>query len=91
MTSDQDEHRADRRRRTLKSGKIVFNDGKSIIDCVVRDSSAGGARLECESFVDCPKEFTLRLANGPSYECEVTWMKVKAAGVKFVRVTEDAG
>ncbi len=91
MTSDQDSKRGGQRRKALKSGTIVFNDGQSVISCVVRNLSETGARLECDSFVDCPRGFTLKLTTGPSYECEVRWMTIKAAGVEFMRVIDDAG
>ncbi len=89
MTSDQEKRRGDLRRKTLKSGKIIFNDGQSVMNCVVKDLSPTGARLEAESLVDCPRSFTLALASGPIYESEVRWMKFMAAGVRFLRVKED--
>jgi hypothetical protein len=53
------ERRAVSRGRTLKSGRIVFNDGRSAIDCAVRNLSDGGACLEVASLVGIPETFTL--------------------------------
>jgi hypothetical protein len=91
VTSEQSEHRSGERRRALKSGKIIFNDGQSVMNCVVKNLSESGARLESDSFAGCPRQFTLRLADGPSYACEVKWMRVNAAGVRFDRVMDDVG
>ena len=39
------EKRREPRTRTLKTARIVFNDGGSVIDCVVRNLSSQGALL----------------------------------------------
>ena len=51
------EQRNDQRHRTLKPGLIVFNDGYSTIECMVRNLSEGGAQLKVESLIGIPDTF----------------------------------
>ncbi len=39
------ERRRHVRQRTCKAGKLVARNGSPLFDCVIRDLSAGGARL----------------------------------------------
>ena len=52
------ERRSIYRRRALKTGKIIFNDRQSVIDCVVRDESDAGARLKVGGVLGIPDEFS---------------------------------
>ena len=49
------------RGRTLLGAKIVFNSGRSIIDCDVRELSKSGASATFESTIGIPNEFKLIL------------------------------
>jgi hypothetical protein len=40
------ERRIDERRRVLMAGKIVWDKGSSVLDCIVRNVSKGGAMME---------------------------------------------
>ena len=59
------------RRSTLKGGKIVFNAGRSTIDCTVRNLSATGAKLQVNSVVGIPDTFDRanQEAPGPMWHC----------------------
>lgn len=54
------ERRTATRHRTLKTGLIVFNDGRSTLTCVVRNLSDTGALLKVEISAGIPESFTLR-------------------------------
>ncbi len=71
------------RQRTLKKGRIVFNDGRSTIDCLVRNLSAGGAKLEVPSSVGIPDDFDLVMADGSTKRCRVAWRKLTEIGVSY--------
>ena len=83
MTEPQTEHRTTQRRPTLKGGHIVFNAGRSTIDCTVRNLSRDGAKLQVASAVGIPDNFDLLLANTTRQPCRVAWRKVKEIGVVF--------
>ena len=56
---DLQERRRLTRKRTLKGGRIVFNNGRSVIDCVVRNMTPQGALLTLPSILGVPKTFDL--------------------------------
>ena len=71
------------RKRTLKSGTIVFNGGAAI-DCLVRNVSDTGACLEIESPVGIPDSFTLVIkADNVRKPCQVAWLAARRMGVRF--------
>jgi hypothetical protein len=76
--------RAFARRRVLKGGRITFNDGRSTIDCTVRDLSDGGAKLRVASVIGVPDHFRLVVTGGEIYECRVVHRKENELGVSFV-------
>ncbi len=79
-----DEHRSAPRQRTLKGGKIVLNDGFSTIDCMVRNLSETGAKLEIASILGIPPQFKLMMSDGRSFACQIAWRTENAIGVKFM-------
>jgi len=73
------------RRSTLKGGKIVFNAGRSTIDCTVRNLSAPGAKLQVNSVVGIPDTFDLLLDGHSKQPCRIKWRRLKEIGVEFRR------
>lgn len=81
---DKQEHRSHPRFKVYKGGKISFNNETSIVDCVVRNLSEGGARLQFPSHFDCPRFVVLRISGGNAYNCEVRQFANNIMGVKFL-------
>lgn len=82
---DIDEPRKHRRNRTLKKGQIVFNSGSSLIDCVIRDRSEGGAKLQLPAATVLLKSFgLLSVSEGMLYPAEIMWRRGDEVGVMFV-------
>jgi hypothetical protein len=52
-----DEHRASRRRRVLKSGKIIYGNGSIVIDCTIRNITDTGAQLKVPTSIGIPDQF----------------------------------
>ncbi len=78
------ERRSERRMRTLKAAKIVFNLGQSVFDCQVRNLSPSGALIEVPSMVGIPKDFQIIIAEGsPRRTCSVRWRVGCKMGVRF--------
>ncbi len=77
------DRRAERRKRTLKQGQIVFRDGQCVLECAILDVSATGARLRPSDTLLCPNEFYLRMRFGPTRPCEVVWQVGAVLGVRF--------
>jgi hypothetical protein len=80
---DQTDNRAAQRHRTLKAGRIIFNAGRSTIDCTVRNLSRSGARLQVPSVVGIPASFDLSISGGGVQPCRVVWRSLKELGVAF--------
>jgi 4-hydroxy-tetrahydrodipicolinate synthase len=80
----QQEHRRDRRNRTYKAGRIIFNAGFSVIVCTVRNVSATGAMVEVAGLVGIPHEFDLAIEPAPPRPCRVMWRKDTRLGVEFL-------
>lgn len=77
-----DERRVASRRRTLFSGKIIFNQQSSVFTCIVRNISDTGACLEIESPVGIPDQFELIVERaGIKADCRVVWRHGKRIGV----------
>lgn len=73
------------RLRTLKGGKITFNNHGSVIDCTVRNLSDTGACLQVHSPIGIPDEFNLVLDSGrKSRPCRVAWRSPTQIGVAFL-------
>ena len=80
-----EEHRKEARLRALKGGKVVFNQHASVIDCVVRDLSGHGARLQVTTSVGIPERFDLVFdADNTSRSCRLVWRSDQQVGVEFV-------
>lgn len=78
------DNRSGQRRRMLKQGLIVTNNGHSTIDCVVRDMSLGGARLKVENGLAVPALFELLLVSEEArVPAEVVWRRPNEVGIRF--------
>ncbi len=82
------ERREDQRHRVLKAGKIFINDGRSVIDCCVRNVSEAGAMLSLDALA-VPAEFDL-LVDGVTHHCAVIWRRPDRIGVSFENPSDDA-
>jgi hypothetical protein len=78
------EHRKSPRARALKGAKIVFNDGGSVIDCTVRNTSVSGACLDVPSLAGLPNEFDLVVGLQARRHCRVAWKGTNRIGVQFL-------
>lgn len=72
------------RKKVQKSGKVIFNDSQSMIDCTILDISEGGAKLEFPNRQVLPRTFVLQLGDGSVTRCEVRWAKDNYFGVRFL-------
>ena len=83
LNPSHDDNRQTQRHSTLKGGRIVFNAGRSTIDCKVRNLSSKGAKLQVTSVVGIPDTFDLLLEGTARQPCRVAWRTLKELGVEF--------
>lgn len=78
------DRRREHRGRTYLGGQIAFNNRWCTIDCLVRNVSQGGARLEFPLPVLVPSELDLIVpAKGYSRQVRVIWKHANTLGVAF--------
>lgn len=85
----QDQRAFERGRAFLKA-KIIFNNRMTTIDCVVKNISAGGAKIAVGSALTIPNEFDLEIPQrGKTYRVQMRWRDSDAIGVEFIDGGED--
>src|ERR1700675_4604032 len=83
-TSTMQERRHSQRARTLRAGRIVFNNKRSVIECMVRNISRNGACLLVASVVGIPSAFELLIeGDADSRPCKRVWHAQNRIGIEF--------
>ncbi|GJD33600.1 PilZ domain-containing protein [Methylobacterium aerolatum] len=78
------EMRRQPRLRVFLKGRIVFNNGQSSIDCLVRDMSAEGARLMLSETAALPEKFDLYIPQKEkTHRATLRWRREDGVGVTF--------
>jgi PilZ domain-containing protein len=79
----QDRRKNQRVTRCLKGAYIEFDDSR--IECVIRDESKGGARLQFPNTSGIPNIFILHLKSSlHAWPCRVAWRSKDHIGVEFL-------
>jgi hypothetical protein len=69
---------------SLLKGRVIFRDRQATMDCVVRDLSDGGARLQIGHHVAVPDRFDLYVPlKETTYRVQVRWRRNEEVGVMF--------
>ena len=72
------------RMRRLKEGRIIFNDRKSLMSCMIRDVSPTGARLRIGEPYLVPPTFELAVVGEPhGRPAERVWIGAGEMGIRF--------
>ncbi|GJE53108.1 hypothetical protein GOFOIKOB_6184 [Methylobacterium tardum] len=86
------EHRKETRQRVFLKGRIVFNNGSSSFDCLVRDMSSSGARLVMSDATTLPEAFDLYIPQKDrTYRATLRWRREDGIGVTFEEPARAAG
>lgn len=79
-----EDRRHEPRHRVLKGGTLTFNKGYGALECVVRNLSAGGARLQFGDTAAVPPRFFLRVSGeGAGHPAHIRWRTLTDIGVAF--------
>ena len=85
------ERRKHQRLRVFKSVKLVFGNA-SVLDCVVRDLTTVGARIEIPNTIDLPQVFEMTFDGGRSIRsCRLVWRTSSGTGVEFSEIGLSVG
>jgi len=79
------EKRLQPRRNTMIVATIVFDGGNSRMDCVIRNLSEGGAKLEVASARSVPGSFDLMVPGHRTQHCRVAWRALRELGIQFMQ------
>ena len=78
------ERRQNARARVIYSGVIAYNDRSSTVDCVVRNFSEDGVKVEFDNTALLPDEIDLLIARkGRSFNAKIVWRGETEAGLAF--------
>jgi len=79
-------NRRSTRRGAYFNGKIVHCDGSDSCNCVIRDISGSGAKIEIrQSDIVPEKFFLLGSRTRTAFEAELVWRKGNLAGLRILR------
>ena len=74
------------RMRVLKGAKVVIGTS-SVLDCVVRDLSSTGARIEIQNAIGLPEALDVTFDGGHTFRpCRLKWRTLNETGVEFFEV-----
>ena len=83
------ERRKSARARVLKSAKLLLGTS-SVLDCVIRNVTNSGARVQIANTVPLPDTLSLTLDGGYSVRpCRVAWRSVTETGLEFLKTRAD--
>jgi hypothetical protein len=86
----EDERRAAARHRSVMVGRIYYDKRSLAADCVVRDVSDGGARLELSENVVIPDVIELYIPKKEAtHQARVRWRRNNEVGVAYIDSESD--
>jgi hypothetical protein len=72
------------RHKSLRLGRIVYNNATCTADCRIVSLSETGAGLELSALIALPASFVLEIRNAPAYRCAMRWRRGERLGVEFL-------
>lgn len=80
-----DERRRSSRLKSFIKGTLRFENGRSCVDCLVRDLSDDGARLKLSAIVPTPDVLDLYMpSKDETRRIRIRWRRADELGVEFV-------
>lgn len=78
------ERRQDFRGRVYYGGRLAFNDRKSTLDCIVRNFSQVGAKIEINETAILPDELDVMIERrSVAFLARIVWRREHEAGLVF--------
>ena len=75
------------RLRSFLKGRVLFNGGHNSLECLIRDISPSGARLELSASVALPDRFDLYLPHrDETGKVQIQWRRDNQLGIAFEQV-----
>ena len=84
LKKDDAERRREHRVRSVLQGRVIYNGGNSAFDCIVRDLSQQGAKVQFSAAVALPQKIELDIPNrGERKPAIVRWRHEDLVGLEF--------
>lgn len=87
-TEKEQEPREAPRIRTLRAGRVYSHGGKVSVDCIIRDLTNQGARIQFVHPFQGPDRISLQVGIGDRaiapFDCDVRWSRGTQVGVLFL-------
>ncbi len=91
MTPPDSNHRRSERMRSFMAARIVFNKGAMKVDCTIRNTSDGGAKIEVSASVALPEHFELQIPQrNISRRVRLAWRHENFCGVAYLDAPADS-
>ena len=85
-----DDKRSSPRLRSFLKGRVLFNGGQNSLECLIRDLSSAGARLELSASVTLPDRFDLYLPHrDETCKVHIQWRRGSQLGVAFDHIESE--
>jgi hypothetical protein len=82
---EQAQRRESERHRCYIGGQVRYSDGRTIIDCMIKDMSATGAKLSMSNTAAVPANFELFIpSKNKSIRSVAVWRNHEEVGVQFM-------
>jgi PilZ domain len=79
--------RSNPRQRSFLKGRVLFNGGQNSLECLIRDISPSGARVELSASVTLPDRFDLFLPHrDETCKVHIQWRRGNQLGVAFEQI-----
>lgn len=78
------ERRAKHRNKVFRGAIMSFNNGNSVMNCVVRNLTSTGAMLTLGETTGVPERFLLCIGDEKPIPAQVCWRRLTSVGVTFV-------
>jgi hypothetical protein len=80
-----EDQRRDIREPRLKTGKIVFNNRNSTMDCKLKNLSLQGAKLNCVNTLGLPEEFEIQVPGAIERRwARKVWQRYDEIGIELL-------
>jgi hypothetical protein len=79
-----DDNRKALRLKRLKEGRLVFNNKRSVMSCIVRDASKFGARVTIGEPYLIPYEFEFSPSGEAPRPARKVWIRQNEMGLQYI-------
>lgn len=83
------EARGSDRVRSFLRARIIYNNNNSTIDCIIKNFSSTGAKIDVSRLMSIPAEFDLDIPQkGRVFRARIAWRDGDSLGVEFIDQNE---